>query len=110
MSAGGTQGDYQMVPLLGTVVNDAAEGITFGASHEVFTLRWGFFAKVADFALVLGYVLEILNPLFCDILAYDRSCRFEQLLGDITRSARFCWSSIRFGCSVLILWSVKCSI
>ena len=41
------------MPLLGTVVNDAAEGIAFGAPLETLTHRWGFFAKVADIALVL---------------------------------------------------------
>ena len=53
MSAGVTQGECQVVPLLGTVVNDAAERVAFGASLKGFTLRWGFFAKVADIALVL---------------------------------------------------------
>lgn len=84
------------MPLLGTVGHDTAEGIAFRASLEICTLRRGFFAKVADVTLVFCYVLKILKHLSRDILAYGRSCRVVELLGDITRSARLGWSTVRF--------------
>lgn len=40
------------IPSLGTVVNHAAEGIALSTPLEGGTVRRGFFAKVADVALV----------------------------------------------------------
>ena len=81
---------------LGTVVNHAAEGIAFGTPLESGTLRRGFLAKVADVTLVLCHIFDIANPLSGSPLAYDRPCRFKQLLGGLTRRARFSWQRIRF--------------